>query len=325
MSDSPDYDPVLLAWVTPIVTALADVVPAEQLMLVGAQCRDLLHWRFCRGVPPRATNDTDIAGTLNNWDHFEAIRATFRALGSTGHRFLIADRAVDALPFGEVESPTGTTRHPPGNQLMNVHGCTDAYLRADVLPLPGGLTVHLPQPPNYAVLKLHAWLDRSADHDYKDGPDLALVVHWYAGDLDRFTPNQTSGRYAVTTSTYAPPLPRCSATTCAPVSAHRRPPCWRRAPHRPTTTCWPSTSPWVDRASPPPQLRGARWSRRYSTSSRRAPKCEPQSQMYVLKRRVIQNWLGRVVVGINEGRHELDAAASLSDCDCRTVAARLVK
>lgn len=68
---------------------------------------------------------------------------------------------------------------------MNVHGCTDAYLRADVLPLPGGLTVHLPQPPNYAVLKLHAWLDRSADHDYKDGPDLALVVHWYAGDLDR--------------------------------------------------------------------------------------------------------------------------------------------
>lgn len=39
----------------------------------------------------------------------------------------------------------------------------------------------------------------------------------------------------------------------------------------------------------------------------------------------IQNWLGRVVVGINEGRHELDAAASLSDCDCRTVAARLVK
>lgn len=67
------------------------------------------------------------------------------------------------------------------------------------------------------------------------------------------------------------------------------------------------------------------WSRRYSTSSRRAPKCEPQSQMYVLKRRVIQNWLGRVVVGINEGRHELDAAASLSDCDCRTVAARLVK
>ncbi|REO12998.1 hypothetical protein DSI88_18190, partial [Mycobacterium tuberculosis] len=58
------------------------------------------------------------------------------------------------------------------------------------------------------------------------------------------------------------------------MSAHRRPPCWRRAPHRPTTTCWPSTSPWVDRASPPPQLRGARWSRRYSTSSRRAPKCE---------------------------------------------------
>jgi predicted nucleotidyltransferase len=185
MTDSPDYDSTLLAWVTPVVTSLADVVPAEQLMLVGAQCRDLLHWRSCRSVPPRATNDTDIAVALKNWDHFEAIRATFPAVGSTGHRFLIADRAVDVIPFGQVESPTGTTRHPPGNEFMNVHGFTDAYLRADVLPLSGSLTVRIPQPPNYAVLKLHAWLDRSADHNYKDGPDLALAVHWYADDLDR--------------------------------------------------------------------------------------------------------------------------------------------
>lgn len=77
MSDSPDYDPTLLAWVTPVVTALAAVVPTEQLMLVGAQCRDLLHSRYGRGVPPRATNDTDIAVALKNWDHFERIRATF--------------------------------------------------------------------------------------------------------------------------------------------------------------------------------------------------------------------------------------------------------
>jgi hypothetical protein len=70
---------------------------------------------------------------LNTWDHFETIRATFRAVGSTGHRLVIADRAVDVIPFREVESPTGTTRHPPGNRFMNVHGYTDAYLRADVL------------------------------------------------------------------------------------------------------------------------------------------------------------------------------------------------
>lgn len=170
---------------TPIVTALADIVPTEQLMLVGALCRDLLNWRCCRGIPPRATNDTDIAVALNNWDNFETIRATFPAAGSTGHRFLIASRTVDVIPFGEVESPIGTIRYPPGNEFMNVHGFTDAHLRADVLPLPGRLTVHLPQPPNYAVLKLHAWLDRSVDHDYKDGPDLALATHWYAGDLDR--------------------------------------------------------------------------------------------------------------------------------------------
>lgn len=167
MSDSPDYDPTMLAWVTPVVTALAAVVPTEQLMLVGAQCRDLLHWRYGRGVPLRATNDTDIAVALKNWDHFERIGATFPAVGSTKHRFLIADRAVDVIPFGEVESPTGTTRHPLGNEFLNVHGFIDAYLHADVLPLPGGLTVRMPQPPNYAVLKLHAWLDRSADHATK--------------------------------------------------------------------------------------------------------------------------------------------------------------
>lgn len=185
MTDSPDYDPTLLAWVTPVVAALTAVVPAEQLMLVGALCRDLLHRRYCRDVPPRATNDTDIAVALNNWDGFEAIRVSFPPAGSTGHRFLIAGRAVDILPFGGVESPVGTTCHPSGNEFMNVHGFTDAYLRADVLRLPGGLTVRLPQPPNYAVLKLHAWLDRSADHEYRDGPDLALTVRWYAEDLDR--------------------------------------------------------------------------------------------------------------------------------------------
>ncbi len=82
MTDSPDYDPTLLAWVTPVVAALTAVVPAEQLTLVGALCRDLLHWRYCRGVPPRATNDTDIAVALNNWDGFEAIRVSFPPAGT---------------------------------------------------------------------------------------------------------------------------------------------------------------------------------------------------------------------------------------------------
>lgn len=185
MSDSPDYDPVLLAWVTPIVTALADVVPAEQLMLVGAQCRDLLHWRFCRGGAAaghqrhRYRRDPEQLGPL---------RGNSGHLPRPGqHRAPIPDRRPRRRCPPVRRGGVAHRHNPPspGNQLMNVHGCTDAYLRADVLPLPGGLTVHLPQPPNYAVLKLHAWLDRSADHDYKDGPDLALVVHWYAGDLDR--------------------------------------------------------------------------------------------------------------------------------------------
>ncbi|MFZ2511351.1 MAG: hypothetical protein WAW85_09720, partial [Gordonia sp. (in: high G+C Gram-positive bacteria)] len=64
---------------------------------------------------------------------------------------------------------------------MNVHGFRDAFDNAERLPeLPG---VRLATPAGYAVLKLHAWLDRLQRNEYKDGPDLGLVVEWYYGDL----------------------------------------------------------------------------------------------------------------------------------------------
>lgn len=40
-------------------------------------------------------------------------------------------------------------------------------------------------PEGYAILKTHAWLDRLVRNEYKDAADLALVVHWYAEDVDR--------------------------------------------------------------------------------------------------------------------------------------------
>jgi predicted nucleotidyltransferase len=185
MNDWSDCDGRLLATVEPVVTALSAIISTEQIMLVGAQCRDLLNWRYGCGPPPRSTSDTDVAVALQNWDHFNEIRERFPPVGDTGHCFLIGGIPTDVIPFGEVEAPPGKTSHPPGKEVMNVHGFMDAYQRADELPLPGGLSVRIPRTEGYAVLKLHAWLDRSADRNYKDGPDLALAAYWYAQDTDR--------------------------------------------------------------------------------------------------------------------------------------------
>ena len=165
--------------------ALWVIVPAQQIMLVGAQCRDLLHWRFGGGPPLRSTNDTDIAVALRDWDQFESLRERFPAVGDSGHRFRIEGIITDVIPFGGVETPPGTSSRPPGTNELNVHGFSDAYQRADELPISEGVSIRIPRAEGYAILKTHAWLDRSASYDYKDGPDLALAVYWYAQDLDR--------------------------------------------------------------------------------------------------------------------------------------------
>jgi predicted nucleotidyltransferase len=184
LNDWSNCDLDLLALVAPVVEALSPIVADDQIMLVGAQCRDLLHWRFGCGPPPRSTNDTDVAVALRDWDQFVSLREQFPAIGDSGHRFLIGGTVTDVIPFGDVEAPSGTTSHPPGKDVMNVHGFTDAYQRADELPVSEVVRIRIPRAEGYAVLKTHAWLDRSASYDYKDGSDLALAAYWYGQDLD---------------------------------------------------------------------------------------------------------------------------------------------
>jgi predicted nucleotidyltransferase len=191
MNDWSNCDRERLAAVEPVVKALSTIVPAEQIMLVGAQCRDLLHWRFgCSGAPPRSTNDTDIAVALRDWDQFVRLRERFPTIGDSGHRLLIEGIPTDVIPFGDVEAPPGMTSHPLGKEVLNVHGFRDAYERAHELPISEGFCIRIPRPEGYAILKTHAWLDRSASYEYKDGPDLALAVYWYAQDAERLYEDQ---------------------------------------------------------------------------------------------------------------------------------------
>jgi predicted nucleotidyltransferase len=185
MNDWSSCDRRLFAEVEPVVQALSEIVPPEQIMVVGAQCRDLLSWRFGCDAPRRSTNDTDVALALQDWGQFAKVQERFQSIGHTGHRFLIGGVPTDVVPFGHIEASPGISSRPPGKEALKVHGFTDAYLRADELPVSEQVHIRIPRPEGYAILKTHAWLDRSATNEYKDGPDLALAVYWYAADLDR--------------------------------------------------------------------------------------------------------------------------------------------
>ena len=67
---------------------------------------------------------------------------------------------------------------------MNVRGFQDTFVHADQLTVADGLSIKIPKVEGYAILKTHAWLDRSAYGEYRDGPDLALAVHWLFMDAD---------------------------------------------------------------------------------------------------------------------------------------------
>jgi predicted nucleotidyltransferase len=68
MNDWSKCDRRLLAEVEPVVEALSAIVPAKQIMLVGARCRDLLSWSLGCGAPRRSTNDTDVVLALQDWE-----------------------------------------------------------------------------------------------------------------------------------------------------------------------------------------------------------------------------------------------------------------
>lgn len=180
MYDLTTCDPGQFDQIGRIADQLEPIIPAERIMLIGARCRDILHAAYgCKSML-RGTSDTDLAIALEDWAAFHAIRERFAASGDTGHRFLIADTPVDIVPFGPVENPAGTVEHPRPSEPMNVHGFRDAFDTAATIP--GEQAVKIARPPAYAVLKLHAWLDRIEHDTTKDGPDLGLVIQWYLQD-----------------------------------------------------------------------------------------------------------------------------------------------
>ena len=175
-----------LSWLATVVQDLRTAAGREQVLLVGAQARDLL-LHHMHGVPiTRATTDVDLAFAVADWDDFDTLRQAllhsgdFDATKSVVHRLIHRTRVpVDLIPFGGVESPDNSIVWPDDETEMSVLGYREAVETAVDAVLPGGVHVSTVSIPMLAVLKLIAWSHRHVHAPAKDASDLLLILSNY--------------------------------------------------------------------------------------------------------------------------------------------------
>jgi predicted nucleotidyltransferase len=163
------------------------------LVLVGAAARDVLLVHAHGAQPQRATEDTDLALAVPDWDTFLRAREALVASGAftaggPAHRLWFGDQRVDIIPFGGVERLDRSIAWPPdGAQVMNVSGFAEALATAVSVRMPGGLSFDVASLPAMALLKIWAWQDRRYTAPGKDGADLCEFLRYYAaaGNQDR--------------------------------------------------------------------------------------------------------------------------------------------
>lgn len=181
MIDFENCDLRLLDHIDAVVELLADRagLNPDSVLLVGADCREILHSALGHDFVIRGTDDTDIGIGLTDWTIYERIESEFPRTGSNGIRHLVAGLPVDIMPFGEVENPDGIVTPASRRDPLVVFGFDDVHERAAPLVLPSGATIRIPYPAGYAALKARAWIDRWAYGQNKDGRDIAAVMYWY--------------------------------------------------------------------------------------------------------------------------------------------------
>lgn len=87
-----------------------DRVGQDDIMLVGAWCRDVWHHSLGHTFATSRTYDIDIALALASWDGFDALTDSFDRASDSGLMFRIAEINVDVLPFRQGGGPG--RRHP---------------------------------------------------------------------------------------------------------------------------------------------------------------------------------------------------------------------
>ncbi|WP_149728816.1 hypothetical protein [Nocardioides humilatus] len=179
----PEYAAAVL---DPLRTVVAEALATaaglqpDDLMIVGAHCRDIIHTALGHRFVTPATRDLDLAIALRDWGSYQQIADSFPKVGSNGICYRIAGRPVDLLAFGAIEDPVGTVTPPHRGSPMSVWAFDEIYAAANQLRLSDEIAIRMPDIPGYAAAKLGAWLDRSEFHETKDARDIALALYWYA-------------------------------------------------------------------------------------------------------------------------------------------------
>ena len=175
-----------LGWLATVIQDLRIAADREQVLLVGAQARDLL-LHYVHGVPiTRATTDVDLAFAVADWDDFFSLREALLGSGAFGaeqpvvHRLIHQSGVpVDLIPFGGVEGRDSTIVWPNDEHEMSVLGYREAIETAVDVMLPGSVRVSTVSIPMLAVLKLIAWSQRHVLAPAKDAGDFFLIISNY--------------------------------------------------------------------------------------------------------------------------------------------------
>lgn len=183
-----------LGWLATVVQDLRTAADREQVLLVGAQARDLL-LHYVHDVPiTRATTDVDLAFAVADWDDFYLLKEALLGSGAFGTEQPVVHRLihqtgipVDLIPFGGVEGPDSSIVWPDDENEMSVLGYREAVETAVDVMLPGNVRVSTVSIPMLAVLKLIAWSHRHVLAPAKDAGDLFLIISNYFNveDSDR--------------------------------------------------------------------------------------------------------------------------------------------
>ena len=167
-------------------------------MLVGATARDLLLSNVFGQKITRATQDIDIAISIDSWERFQIVRSEilrapdFQASTSQPYRVLHKARTsgyatpVDILPFGRIATDVEAFQWPPPDLglVMNVAAFGDAYDSSVMVNMGPEFALRIASIPGLVLLKLLAWMDRT---DRKDASDLLRLIETYgdSGNEDR--------------------------------------------------------------------------------------------------------------------------------------------
>jgi len=187
-----------LVWLSRLVADVQVVAREHDLLLVGAQARDLLLMHAYRIDTRRATEDVDLAFLVGDWRQFFDLRTRLVESGrfsehtSTLHKLThhgVGTSRVDLIPFAGVEDADRHIAWPPdGAVVMNVIGFREAREAALSVAMPDGVSVNVPPLHGLLLLKLSAWADRRLMPPLgKDAHDIRLLFKHYleAGNQER--------------------------------------------------------------------------------------------------------------------------------------------